>query len=63
MGIIQGELAARLVYCQDKTAYCRAGGIAGGHANYGLPCVTGFIYWEDGSETQATNCIFCGRQA
>lgn len=41
---------------------CRVGGDRGGHPNYMLPHVTGAVYWEDGRETKATNCVFCGKE-
>lgn len=57
------ELAQRSIY-RSGEEFCRAGGYHPGyplHPNYGLPCVTGAIYWEDGEVTLATNCVFCGR--
>lgn len=52
----------RLLYCADRTIYCRAGGGLH-HENYGLPCVTGEVYWPDsGDVTTANNCLFCGRR-
>jgi hypothetical protein len=49
------------------TDWCRAEAINQNNtkdigANYGLPCVTGALYWEDGSITIATNCLFCGKE-
>lgn len=52
----------RLLYCSNKKDYCRAGGTLD-HPNYGLPCITGAVYWPDsGDVTIAFNCVFCGRR-
>lgn len=41
----------------EQEPKCKAAG-----KNYGLDCVTGAVYWEDGHQTIVTNCVFCGKE-
>ncbi|HLW51274.1 MAG TPA: hypothetical protein VKW06_00395 [Candidatus Angelobacter sp.] len=63
------EIQRRSIYLADRSVFCHAGGyrnfLAAGHLselhpNYGLPCVGGWIYWEDGEVTFSERCVFCG---
>lgn len=58
------ELRSRQVYLTHKGNYCHAGGFSRYqlHVNYGLPCVAGTMYREDGSSFHVTNCVYCGRE-
>lgn len=41
---------------------CKQGGREHPGPNYNLPHVAGWMYGEDGQQTFASNCIFCGRE-
>ena len=60
-------ILSRQIYCFD--APCKQGGYinfneagipAGLDDNYGLPCVGGWITYDDGEEIHSPRCIFCG---
>jgi hypothetical protein len=40
---------------------CHAYEWNGKHYNYGLHCIVGAVYWEDGTVSWQPSCIFCGK--
>ena len=54
------EFQRRNRWCIDRKKYCRAGGSLCPTENYGLPCVAGWISYEDGWTTYSERCVYCG---